>query len=210
VQALAVSLQAARDAQALSGLAEALRHLEQVLDLWDEVAGADDLAELALPAALEWAAELAAKAAGDGERPGAVDEAREAYPLALLLVTIALRESPLPDASALEALRAANERLRVAVDDLPAAIAADHEFHARLVAGCRNDGVLAALRSVKGALARCCEEIFVVDPARIERVVAQHEAILEALERGDRVDAGRRLREDLIGGLPALAAVLDR
>ena len=53
------SLEAARDAQALSGLDEALRHLEQVLLLWDDVPTAEDLAGLALPAVLAWAEELA-------------------------------------------------------------------------------------------------------------------------------------------------------
>jgi DNA-binding SARP family transcriptional activator len=59
MQALSASLQAARDAQALSGLDEALRHLEQVLLLWDEVPSAEDLAGVALPTVLAWAEELA-------------------------------------------------------------------------------------------------------------------------------------------------------
>ena len=152
VQALGASLQAARDAQALSGLGEALRHLEQVLELWDDVPTAENLAGLALPAVLAWAAELAGMTArsdadeidaralagilGVGEsadakavaarlgrdarrgrprpspcssatasssRPAtapsaparlAVSEARELYPLAVVLESIAVRQSP--------------------------------------------------------------------------------------------------------------------
>ena len=42
-----------------AGLGEALRHLEQVLELWEDVPTAENLAGLALPAVLAWAAELA-------------------------------------------------------------------------------------------------------------------------------------------------------
>ena len=59
VEALKASLQAARDAEAVSGLTEALRHVERVLELWDEVPAAEQLAGLALPSVLAWAAELA-------------------------------------------------------------------------------------------------------------------------------------------------------
>ena len=58
VEALVASLRAAREAEALSGLAEALRHIERVLELWDEVSDAEELAGLALPSVLKWAAEL--------------------------------------------------------------------------------------------------------------------------------------------------------
>jgi DNA-binding GntR family transcriptional regulator/DNA-binding Lrp family transcriptional regulator len=58
VEALVASLRAAREAEAVSGLAEALRHIERVLELWDEVSDAEELAGLALPSVLKWAAEL--------------------------------------------------------------------------------------------------------------------------------------------------------
>ena len=50
MEALGASLHAARDAQALSGLGEEERHLEQVLELWEDVPTAENLAGLALPA----------------------------------------------------------------------------------------------------------------------------------------------------------------
>jgi DNA-binding SARP family transcriptional activator/DNA-binding GntR family transcriptional regulator len=59
VEALAASLRAAREAEAVSGLTEALHHVERVLELWDEVPGAEQMAGAALPAMLAWAAELA-------------------------------------------------------------------------------------------------------------------------------------------------------
>ena len=59
VEALAASLQAAREAQAVSGLSEALRHVERVLELWDRVPAAEELAGIGLPAIIQWAGDLA-------------------------------------------------------------------------------------------------------------------------------------------------------
>jgi len=58
-EALAASVTAAREAQAVFGLAEALTHLERALALWDRVPGAAELAGLDLVALLTWAAEVA-------------------------------------------------------------------------------------------------------------------------------------------------------
>jgi DNA-binding SARP family transcriptional activator/DNA-binding GntR family transcriptional regulator len=263
VQALAASLEAARDAQALSGLDVALRHLEQVLLLWDDVPTAEDLAGLALPAVLAWAEELAvmaargdddldaralagilgagesASAAGVAERLGvtpdvaaatlemleregvleaagddayrparlAVSEARELYPLAVALESIAVRQSPPLGASAFAALNEANERMRTAAHDPSAAIVADDDFHAALTAGCGNERLLNALRRVKRALLRY-ERLYMLNPAHVERSVAQHDAIIDALERGDHGQAAQRVRENLTGGLPDLAAAM--
>jgi DNA-binding GntR family transcriptional regulator len=54
------------------------------------------------------------------------------------------------------------------------------------------------------------EEVYMLDPARVERSAEQHDAIIEALERGDHAEAARRVRENLTDGLPDLAAALDR
>jgi DNA-binding SARP family transcriptional activator/DNA-binding GntR family transcriptional regulator len=62
-EALAASLQAAKEAERVSGLTEALGHVERVLDLWDEVPHAEELAGVALPAVLFRAAELASMSA---------------------------------------------------------------------------------------------------------------------------------------------------
>jgi DNA-binding SARP family transcriptional activator/DNA polymerase III delta prime subunit len=212
VQALGASLHAARDAQALSGLAEALRHLEQVLELWEDVPTAENLAGVALPAVLSWAAELAGLTGGDDAidgRPLDVSEARELYPLAVALESIAVRQSPPLDRRALDALRSANARLRAARHDVAAAIVADEDFHAHLTAACDNEPLLAALRPVKRALLRY-EQVYLLDPARVERSVAQHDAIIAALERGDQAQAAQRVRENLTGGLPDLASEIER
>jgi DNA-binding NarL/FixJ family response regulator/tetratricopeptide (TPR) repeat protein len=57
-EALAASVAAARDAEEVSGLAEALGHLEHVLDLWERVPDAPVRAGLSLDAVLARAAEL--------------------------------------------------------------------------------------------------------------------------------------------------------
>ena len=266
VQALEASLQAARDAQAVSGLGEALHYLEQVLELWDDVPTAEDLAGLALPAVLAWAEELAGMTEGSEEdeidaralagilgvgeqadpgtvavrlgvttgvagamldmlerdglfepagegafRPArlAVSEARELYPLVVVLESIAVRQSPPLGRRALDAMRGANTRLRAALHDPSAAIVADDDFHTQLTADCGNERLLAALRPVRRALLRY-EQIYMLDPARVERSAAQHDAIIAALERGDQALAAQRVRENLTRGLPDLADALER
>jgi DNA-binding GntR family transcriptional regulator len=265
MEALEASLQAARDAQAVSGLSEALRHLERVLDLWEDVPTAENLAGVALPTVLAWAAELAGitgrdedevdvcalacvlgvgewadaasvaeqlgvstdiaaatldmlardgllEAAGDGVfRPArlAVAEARELYPLAVVLESIAVRQSPPFAANDLDAMRDANARMLEAQNNPCAAIVADDEFHALLVGACGNERLLATLRPVKRALLRY-EQIYMLDPDRVQRSVAQHATIIAALEAGDHAQAAQRVRENLTGGLPDLAAALER
>jgi DNA-binding SARP family transcriptional activator len=62
-EALAASFQAAKEAEQVSGLSEALGHVERVLELWDEVPDAEELAGVALPAIVSRAAELASMSA---------------------------------------------------------------------------------------------------------------------------------------------------
>jgi hypothetical protein len=208
VEALSASLQAARDAEAVSGLSEALRHLERVIELWEQVPRAEEVAGVAMDAVLEWATELA----GDGgSRPAvlAMSEARELFPLAVVLESIAIRQSPRFDGPALTALRGTNERMRAALHDPSAAIAADDEFHALLAAASGNPPLLAALRSVKRALLRY-EQVYMLEPDRIELSTRQHDGIIEALERGDHAEAAQRVRGNLTGGLPDLTPALER
>jgi DNA-binding NarL/FixJ family response regulator len=57
-EALAASVAAAREAEAVFGLAEAAQHLERALALWDLVPAAAELVGLDLAALLEWTAEV--------------------------------------------------------------------------------------------------------------------------------------------------------
>jgi DNA-binding NarL/FixJ family response regulator/tetratricopeptide (TPR) repeat protein len=77
-EALASSIVAAREAVAVSGLAEALRHVERAVALWDRVPAAAEPAGMDLAAALAWAAELAALT---GNAPRATELVRPAIEL---------------------------------------------------------------------------------------------------------------------------------
>ena len=208
VEALEASLRAARAAEAVSGLTEALRHVERVLELWDQVPTAEQLSGVALPSVLAWAAELAAVDV-EAEATLAVTEARRLYPTVVVLESLAVRQMPPLDGPTLDALRSANERLRASVGDPSAAIAADDDFHRVLTAGCGNQHLLAALDPVRRALLRY-ERVYLREPVRLERSVAQHEGIIEALARGDHADAAQRVRENLLRGLPDLREALER
>jgi DNA-binding SARP family transcriptional activator len=208
VDALAASLQAAREAEAVSGLTEALKHVERVLALWDEVPDAEQLSGVALPSVLAWATELAGHSHGDAEAGLAVTEARRLYPSVVVLEGLAIRQAPPFDASGIAKLRAANERMRAAAGDPAAAIMADDDFHRRLTADCGNPHLLAALDPIRRALLRY-ERVYMREPARVERSVAQHEAIIEALARGDHAEAAQRLSANLAHGLPDLREALE-
>lgn len=78
VEALAASVEAARQAEAVFGLAEALAHLERALALWPAVADAAELVRLDLAELCSWAARLANET---GVAPRAVELARQAIEL---------------------------------------------------------------------------------------------------------------------------------
>jgi len=148
---------------------------------------------------------------GDGRfRPAglAVAEARELYPLVVVLESIAIRQSPPFDRRALDGLEEANRRMRAAPPDASAAVVADDDFHTRLTGTCGNGPLLAALRPVRRALLRY-EQVYMLEPERIERSAEQHDGIIEALGRGDHAEAAQRLRRNLTSGLPSLISALD-
>jgi DNA-binding SARP family transcriptional activator len=205
VEALAASLQAAREAEAVSGLTEALRHVERVLALWDEVPDAEELAGVALPSLLAWARELAAHSSKDGL---AVTEARRLYPSVIVLESLAIRQTPPFDAAAIADLRAANARMRAVAEDAAAAAVADDDFHRRLTANCGNAHLLAALDPIRRELL-AYEHVYMREPVRVERSAAQHDAIIDALARGDHAGAAQLLRGNLSSGLPDLREALE-
>ena len=123
-----------------------------------------------------------------------------------MLECLAIREAPRYDDANLRELRAANARLRAAADPL-AAIAADDDFHAALLRPCDNARLLAVLRPARLALMRY-ERAYMTDRVRIARSVAQHEAIVAALERGDHATAAQGVRENFMAALPDLEAQL--
>ncbi len=77
-EALAASVEAARQAEDVFGLAEALAHLERALALWDAVPDAPELAGLDLAELCAWAAALASQT---GRAPRAVELTQRAIEL---------------------------------------------------------------------------------------------------------------------------------
>ena len=77
-EALVASVEAARQAEAVFGLAEALAHLERALALWHAVPDAAELAGLDLAELCAWTAELASQV---GAAPRAVELGRRAIEL---------------------------------------------------------------------------------------------------------------------------------
>ena len=183
-----------------------MRHVERVLELWDAVPGAEELAGFALPSVLDWAAELGS---AELEARINIEEARHLYPTAVVLESLALRTSPPFSEEALQALRGANARFRAASDDAAAASAADDDFHRVLTERCDNTLLLTALRPVKQALLRY-EGLYMRDPERVAASAAQHDAIIEALERGDQAAAAQLVRANLADGLPDLTTAIER
>jgi DNA-binding GntR family transcriptional regulator len=134
-------------------------------------------------------------------------ELRELIPSLLILEGVAVRESPPLDADAIAALRAANRRLRDSAGDATEAALADDEFHRRLTAGCQNDQLLKVVDLVRQALLGY-ERLYMLSPERLARSVEEHEAIVDALERGDHELAAERVRENFTSGLPTVEAPL--
>ena len=77
-EALVTSVEAARQAQAVFGMAEARAHLERALRLWDAVPDAVELTRFDLAGLTSWAAELASQT---GSAPRAVELAQLAIDL---------------------------------------------------------------------------------------------------------------------------------
>jgi DNA-binding GntR family transcriptional regulator len=135
-------------------------------------------------------------------------EVRELYPAVLLLEALAVRDAPGYGAECLAGLRAANAELRGA-RDAASASRADDRFHRTLTADCGNPRLLDVLGPVRRALMPY-EAVYMESQERRERSVAQHDAIIDALARGDQETASRLVRQNFTSALPALTEELDR
>jgi GntR family transcriptional regulator, transcriptional repressor for pyruvate dehydrogenase complex len=146
-----------------------------------------------------------ARAVGSDSRALDGCELRELHAAATVLESLAVKQAPPFGSAAIERLREANMRLRLAAGD-PAAVAkADQDFHRELTARCGNARLLAVLAGVRRAL-QGPQARSSAAPARIWLWAAQHDAIIRALERSDHASASRRVRRHLVGALPELLA----
>ena len=134
-------------------------------------------------------------------------ELRELNPSLLILEALAVRESPPFDAEAIAGLRAANKLLLDSAGDAAAAALADDDFHRRLTANCGNARLLEVVDPVRRAML-AYERVYMLSPERLARSVAEHEAIIDALERGDHARAADLVRENFTSGMPEVEAQL--
>jgi DNA-binding GntR family transcriptional regulator len=130
-------------------------------------------------------------------------ELRELYPVVLLLEGLAVRSAPGLDAARITRLREINERMRAASDEPMDAATSDWEFHEELVRGCGNDQLLDTLRPLKRQLLRY-EIAYMDEPERVARSVAQHAAIVDALECDDRDTAALIVEANFRDALPRM------
>jgi DNA-binding GntR family transcriptional regulator len=135
-------------------------------------------------------------------------ELRELYPAVLMLEAIAVRDAPPYSAAAIEAMRAANARLRAATDAQDGSDA-DDEFHRALIADCGNEALLEVVAPVRRALLPY-ERVYFAGTERRARSADQHETIIDAVAAGDRAGASVLVRENFTTALNDLEEELDR
>src|SRR3954462_2962660 len=130
-------------------------------------------------------------------------ELRETYPLALLLEGLAVRSTPAFPPDAIARLREINADMER--DGYDAAAAATHafRFHDELVRHCDNEQLLATLRPLKRRLLRY-ELAYMAVARNVERSVAQHAEIVDALDRDDREAAAASAEANFRDAMPGL------
>ncbi|MCX7024365.1 MAG: GntR family transcriptional regulator [Spirochaetes bacterium] len=112
-------------------------------------------------------------------------EIREIYPLVSLLECHALRSSPLPDPGKVESLRELAVSLRGEPCDPLKRIELDSAWHRALVEGAGSHHLLRILAELKRIVFRY-EYSFMQVAEFVDESAAEHSAIVDALERGDR------------------------
>jgi len=132
-------------------------------------------------------------------------ELREAYPIALLLEGMAVRSTDY-DEQIVARLRERNAEMAASAADPSAAAHLDYAFHDELVAHCDNDQLLATLRPLKRILLRY-EHRYMATPEAVHSSAAQHELVVEAIDRGDLDGAARAVEANF---RQSLAQALER
>jgi DNA-binding GntR family transcriptional regulator len=145
------------------------------------------------------------RAQGDGYVVSTLDESelREAYPIVLLLEGLAVRTTQRFDAGTVARLRELNAAMRAVADDPVEVAWRDHDFHAELTRACGNEQLLGTLRPLKRMLLRY-EVGYMGSAERVERSVAQHDRLIEALERGDHEGAAALVEQNFRDSMPTL------
>jgi len=144
---------------------------------------------------------------GRGFRVAALSarEVRDIYPIVGVLEALALRTSdPLP---ATAALRELNDEIARSQDDPDRCEALDTELHRLLFEGCGNARLVDTIGGVKRIMKRY-EIAYMRTPRTMASTIAEHEAIIAVLERGDREAASAAIEDNWRNGMERLLEIL--
>jgi len=130
-------------------------------------------------------------------------EVREGYPVAILLEGLAVRSTAQFPAESIARLRAINDAMASEGADPMAAATNDWEFHEELVRHCGNEQLLSTLRPLKRLLLRY-EYHYMSAQDFVSRSIHQHEAIIDALESGDRDRAAALVEDNFRDSMPGI------
>jgi DNA-binding GntR family transcriptional regulator len=130
-------------------------------------------------------------------------EVREGYPVVILLEGLAVRSTPEFPGESIARLRAINAAMAEEGSDALAAATHDWEFHEELVRHCGNEQLLSTLRPLKRLMLRY-EYHYMSARDFVSRSVHQHDAIIEALEQGDRERASALVEDNFRDSMPGI------
>jgi DNA-binding GntR family transcriptional regulator len=134
-------------------------------------------------------------------------EARQIYPIVGALEALAIAEGGTLISASLPALMNANEKLRRAIHEPEQAVLADAAFHEALVTACPNIELRSLLDRFHQRAFRY-EQLFMREGPLVERSVAQHEAIIQAISSGNIERAQAALQINYQSGMESVIARL--
>ena len=143
-------------------------------------------------------------AVGYSVRPLSVEEFEQLYDIRPLLDPEALRLAGIPSPERLARLEALN-RAFAGTADPEAAIRLDDEWHMQLLAGCPNRVVIELIENII-VRTRRYELALLRERPNVLRAAGDHDAILDALRRGDLPGACAALQHNMRSGR---APILD-
>lgn len=140
--------------------------------------------------------------------PLSLETADELYPLAWHLECLALKEANRYDEATLRELEEINRRRAEVIDQPSASIAADMDWHDRLVAGAGNRQLQEILRILRLRQYRY-EYRYARGPEQVRKAIQDHQNIIAALRQDDRKRAGRLLEEHWQWGYRGVREALE-
>jgi DNA-binding GntR family transcriptional regulator len=136
-------------------------------------------------------------------------EARELFPILSALEALAMSIAGPLLALDVHALRKANRALAPLARSPLEAIAADTAFHEMLVRRCPNGSLLEMIDGVRRRLLRY-EYVYMADETLIDVSIAQHDAIIDCILKGDFGGAAKELETNYESGKALVLSKLPR